>query len=104
MVETKFEEPEIVDSLCKSSQEFNNFYQKERKKHKDKIEWIQETSLTGRNAYADTSINDGIQKCKIYFKRFPDASDAGLIAHEIGHVIRWLDNESLDFNEKIIRI
>ncbi len=90
MVETKFDEGKIVNGLCKSSREFNDFYQKERKKYDDKIEWFQEPNLKeGLGAYANLLTKK--ENCKVYFKKFPDASDDFLIAHEIMHVIRAIE-------------
>jgi hypothetical protein len=102
MVEIKFEENHVVCNLCKSSKRFNLFYQKERLKYRIPISWILKTDLEeGLNARAVVETSDEkIETYKIHFRKFPDKDEAFLIAHEIEHVIRFIENKSLRLGSK----
>jgi hypothetical protein len=100
MEKNEFNEKEVVSVLCESSRKFNLFYRKERLKYYNiPINWILKTDL-GKcvNAkFKPEELRDGKIIYKIYFKKFPDADDAFLIAHEIKHALRFIENKPIIF-------
>ena len=80
MVEIPFKESEVVDGLCKSSPEFNDFYENERLKYDDEIEWFQKPDLEeGLNAYANVEkfLDGKIKFCKIYCSPPEEPAEGG---------------------------
>ncbi|MDF0594052.1 hypothetical protein P0O24_10720 [Methanotrichaceae archaeon M04Ac] len=84
----------VVADLLEASEEFENFYNKERKEKLDIIRWFLDLDLPeGIEASAD------VFKNFIYYKTPPEsANDAHTIAHEIMHLIRYKENGILEIN------
>jgi hypothetical protein len=96
MEETPIDESVMVEVLCKSSKEFEQFYREEKQKYNLPIEWIWKPDLKeGDRARASIVKSKTNTIYKLYFRNYPKIDDPLVFAHEIEHLIRFVDGKPL---------
>lgn len=81
-----FPEESVIGELLKSSREFQEFYQAERKKITHPLAWAKDTSLPEGIDYRSTRLSTGERLVRL--RRVPAiAEDACKIAHELEHFV-----------------
>jgi hypothetical protein len=90
---TTYPEKFVIGKLLRSSKEFNEFYEAERKKIIKPIYWAEDPSLPrGINYRSTRLVIDNQESQIIRLRRVPcTIKDAMKIAHELQHLILYMD-------------